>query len=53
MNLRRKVATPLQATVVKEIVADYLTWHIVVTMALRFSKRSISKSGTTFHSEMR
>lgn len=30
VNLRRKVATALSAKAVQEIVADYLTWHVVV-----------------------
>lgn len=30
VNLRRKVAKPLDARTVREIVSDYLTWHVVV-----------------------
>jgi predicted nucleic acid-binding protein len=30
VNLRRKVARPLNGKVAREIVADYLTWHVVV-----------------------
>ena len=30
MNLRRKVATPLPAKTIQEMVADYLSWHVVV-----------------------
>lgn len=30
VNLRRKVATPLPAKAIQEVVADYLTWHVVV-----------------------
>jgi predicted nucleic acid-binding protein len=30
VNLRRKVTAPLTAKAVQEIVADYLTWHVVV-----------------------
>lgn len=29
-NLRRKAGNPLDAKAVREIVADYLTWHVVV-----------------------
>ena len=31
VNLRRKVATPLPAKTIQEMVADYLSWHVVVT----------------------
>ena len=30
VNLRRKVATPLPAKTIQEMVADYLSWHVVV-----------------------
>lgn len=30
VNLRRKVAAPLPAKAIQEMVADYLTWHVVV-----------------------
>jgi predicted nucleic acid-binding protein len=30
VNLRRKAARPLDAKATREIVADYLTWHVVV-----------------------
>ena len=30
VNLRRKVARPLDAKATREIVADYLTWRVVV-----------------------
>ena len=30
VNLRRKAARPLDAKATREVVADYLTWHIVV-----------------------
>jgi predicted nucleic acid-binding protein len=30
VNLRRKVATPLPAKAIQEMVADYLTWQVVV-----------------------
>jgi predicted nucleic acid-binding protein len=30
VNLRRKVRTPLDAKAIREIVSDYLTWHVVV-----------------------
>ena len=30
VNLRRKAGMPLDATTTREIVGDYLTWHVVV-----------------------
>jgi predicted nucleic acid-binding protein len=30
VNLRRKIATPLPPKAIQEMVADYLTWHVVV-----------------------
>lgn len=30
VNLRRKVAKPLEPRAVREILSDYLTWHVVV-----------------------
>jgi predicted nucleic acid-binding protein len=30
VNLRRRVAAPLTTKAVQEVVADYLTWHVVV-----------------------
>ena len=30
VNLRRKTAKPLDAKATRDVVADYLTWHIVV-----------------------
>lgn len=30
VNLRRKVAKPLDSRTVRDIVSDYLTWHVVV-----------------------
>jgi predicted nucleic acid-binding protein len=30
VNLRRKAGRPLDAKATREIVADYLTWHVIV-----------------------
>ncbi len=30
VNLRRKAAKPLDAKATREVIADYLTWHVVV-----------------------
>lgn len=32
VNLRRKTGRPLDAKTTREIVADYLTWHVVVNV---------------------
>src|ERR1700730_10433356 len=33
VNLRRKARRPLDAKATREVVADYLTWHVVVNTA--------------------
>jgi predicted nucleic acid-binding protein len=33
VSLRRKAGRPLDAKITREIVADYLTWHVVVNTA--------------------
>jgi predicted nucleic acid-binding protein len=30
VNLRRKVGTPLRTKAIRELIADYLSWHVVV-----------------------
>ncbi len=45
VNLRRKVAAPLPAKAVQELISDYMTWHVVVNdgaailQALDFQER--------------
>ena len=52
VNLRRKAKKPLDAKATRDVVSDYLTWHVVVNGATRFSRRWTWKRCTRSRSGM-